>query len=80
MNKQSMDKQEVIEFVATEVALGLDPEEARRINAGDGFTIDHSPDGQWWTRTEGLQLSQEDLEKAIVLGNDPDFGWEAYLP
>ncbi len=51
----------------------MTPEEARRQNAGDGWTFDvRYDDGEYvnetnWTRVEGLQLSDANLQKAIAI-------------
>lgn len=75
-NRQ-MKAQTVIENVAASIAEGIiSGDDARRINAGDGFTVDHSPNGQSFVRTEGLQLSDAQLAQAIALAADPLFGYD----
>jgi hypothetical protein len=60
------DREFLIDLVAVKIAIGdMDDDDARRINAGDGFTYDRGSDEQW-TRHEGAHLTDADLEAAIA--------------
>ena len=70
-----MSTQEVIEQVAAAIYSGeLTIEEARTINDGDGFTIDHSADDSGnFSRTEGVKLSAENFDEAVKMAESEDF-------
>jgi hypothetical protein len=69
-----MNTQEVIEQIATAIYNGMTAEEARKINSGDGFTIDHDGnDGGGFSRTENVTVSDANLEAAIKMAESGEF-------
>lgn len=64
-----MNAQEIIEQIAAAIYSGdMTIEEARAINDGEGFTIDHSADDSGnFSRTEGVKLSAGNFDKAVNL-------------
>lgn len=70
-----MNTQHVIESIAAAIYSGeMTAEEARTINANDGFTIDHdaNDDGSF-SRTEGVKLSEENFAKAAKMAESGEF-------
>jgi hypothetical protein len=70
--ERTMDPEHKIltEHVAVKLAQGdVTLEDARRINAGEGWTYDVG-DGRNWTRYEGAKLSEANLAEAERLSRE----------
>jgi hypothetical protein len=72
-----MNTQHAIECIAAAIVEGMTADEARTINAADGFTVDHGADDSGsFIRTKGVTVSAADMEKAIQMAQTGDFPWE----